>query len=98
MLTQTIGSVLSERAADRTVYTSSAKDVRVISRDEGKFGKPTFYTVLARNRLIIAKAYGSCASSLRRADRQQVKCLRVALVALNLQLAAALDRERLRAE
>ena len=59
MSTRKIGTVLDELDADRTVYRSSAKDVFVVSRDEGKFGKPTFYAVLAHNRRIIAKAYGN---------------------------------------
>ena len=89
-----IGTVLDELDEDRTVYTSSAKDVFFVSRDEGKFGKPTFYAVLAHNRRVIAKAYGNPRPTIRRADRQQVASLRVAIMAYRMQLSAALEREQ----
>ena len=93
MSTRKIGTVLDELDADRTVYKSSAKDVFVVSRDEGKFGKPTFYAILAHNRRVIAKSYGNPSPMIRRADRQQVASLRVAIMAYRMQLSAALERE-----
>lgn len=94
MSTRKIGTVLDELDADRTVYKSSAKDVFVVSRDEGKFGKPTFYAILAHNRRIIAKAYGNPGPTIRRADEQQVASLRVAIMAYRMQLSDALERAR----
>ena len=94
MSTRKIGTALDELDADWTVYRSSAKDIFVVSRDEGKFGKPTFYAVLAHNRRIIAKAYGNPGPTIRRADEQQVASLRVAILAYRMQLSDALERER----
>ena len=94
MSTRKIGTVLDELDDDRTVYRSSAKGVFVVSRDEGKFGKPTFYAVLAHNRRIIAKAYGNPRPTIRRADEQQVASLRVAILAYKVQLSDALEREQ----
>ena len=94
MTTRKIGSTLDELDEDRTVYKSSAQDVFVVSRDEGKFGKPTFYAILAHNRRVIAKAYGNPGPTIRRADRQQVRSLRMAIMAYRMQLSAALEREQ----
>lgn len=92
MSARKIGTVLDELDDDRTVYRSSASDVFVVSRDEGRFGKPTFYAVLAHNRRIIAKSYGNPGPTIRRADGQQVASLRFAILAYRMQLSAALER------
>ena len=94
MNTREIGTILDELDHDQTVYTSSSKDVLVVSRNEGKFGKPTFYAILAHNRQVFAKSYGNIQPMIRRADQQQVNSLRVSIMAYNIQLSDALQRER----